>query len=487
HVAAVGAALTILALPLDALIQSAVLLPSKLTSINDLDAVSQNFGGYKNETILTRAVGYTTYQTMTSGKDVWPETFMVNAIQFGQTFSNGPSGYVTAKNIIDCPTGYCQFEKSQTLAVGSQCRQRLKIDYVPGDETKAAYQTLSGTNLRFYLDGYDGVKDQRVAAETYRWFPGVAQGEVSDWSYEKRIFGYNHGPLIARTAMLLDLGNGTDGTVNNGTVAFECILYWTIKTTNIYLNSTTDFLFNETVDFYPMKPWSSDNESSWTLEPEQCVVAGENVTASNTTTFYKENCVYHVGSGSHLGIQTMLTNASTGLTGNLFLIQLANDGTGIWNERNIFTMNLDALSWNMDIESAGQSVAAMWNNIAFGISATIKYTQNLQKQPAERNLVIRGTVSALVIVYRVDWPRLGMPAFIVLCCALFVLYTALLTKKEYAWRRSALPLLFHGLEDHERFAQGDVRDFNVMQDVAKEIRVRLVEHVDANGARFTTQ
>ena len=91
-----------------------------------------------------------------------------------------------------------------------------------------------------------------------------------------------------------------------------------------------------------------------------------------------------------------------------------------------------------------------------------------------------------IFYYSIDWKFLVMPAFVVLSCALSVLYTALQTKNEYAWRRSALPLLFHGLEERERSAHGDLRDINVMQDVAEHMRVRLEEHVDANGARLVT-
>ncbi|KAF3039580.1 hypothetical protein E8E12_008772 [Didymella heteroderae] len=293
NLAAMGAALTILALPIDALIQSAIRMPTKVELVNNLRNLSPEFMEAQNETFLERAVSYTKWQTMTDATDVWPETAMVNAIQYGLGFINGPSDYVKTQTIVDCPTGYCDFTKAQTLSVGYECMYRDDIVYVPRKGNMAPYQTLPGTDLRLYVEGYRGVTRQRIVAATYSQYP--VPEPILDYPME--YFDNDpllkiKVPLIARTSMMFNWINATGQKALRSTYAMDCALFWKVRT---------------------------------------------------------------------------------------------------------MEMN------------------------------------------------------------------------------------------EYAWRRSALPLLFHGLEDHERFAQGDVRDFKVMQDAAKEIRVRLTEHVDENGARLTTQ
>jgi hypothetical protein len=128
----------------------------------------------------------------------------------------------------------------------------------------------------------------------------------------------------------------------------------------------------------------------------------------------------------------------------------------------------------------------MWSNIAFASSSAVRHTKS-RVEAGILQLTTEGTVWRGIFYYRIDWARLGLPAFVVAFAAFFVLYTAIKTRKEYAWRRSALPLLFHGIEDRERIALGDVRSFLTMHDVAEKLHVKLEEHVDANGARFTTQ
>ena len=429
---------------------------------------------------------------MTSSNDVWPDTPMVNAIQFGLGYASGPNEIVKATTIVDCPGGYCEFNKAQTLSMGYKCVSRSDIIYVPTNGTSVPYQTLPGTNLRFYsegyknVEGYEDVEDQRIAVESYTTYPTPESSPYYPTNeYETDIFGLIQGPLIVRTSMLLDLGNGTDHAVRNGTHAIDCALYWEVASTSMYVNASSNFTLAGTLDPSIVSTYWRDEQDSWVLEPNKCIVEGEEVAASNGT-FYRNNCVFWVDALPHQGLQTMLTDPDYGLMGGLFLLESYQDGTGKWNRRNIFTINMDKASWNRTPQQAFDQINWMWKNIAFAASFTIRRTASVQVN-GFANLHATGTVSALVFYYSVDWVRLTMPAFIVLCCALFVLYTALLTRKEYAWRRSTLPLLFHGLEDHERIAQGDVRDFTVMTDIAKEIRVRLTEHVDANGARFTTQ
>lgn len=444
-------------------------------------------GLYKNETFLERATSYTASQLMTTGDDVWPEPPMINAVSFGQGYGNGLADILKAETIVNCPTGYCQFNTAQTLSIGYQCINRTDIVYVPTNGTSAPYQMLPGTNLKFYLEGNVYAKDQRIAAESYSSWPTKNYPD-----YEQEYFNATHGPLIVRTAMLIDLGNGiSDKSDNNGTFGIECALFWEVKTTQMYVNasdpnSNSSLASHDTPIQFNIDHGNASEDALWLLTPKTCIVEGREVAVSSDE-YYMDNCVHLVGRKAALGLQNMLMDLQYGLMGYLFLSETYANGTVKWTQRNIFTININRSSWNQLPAAVFDNIKTMWGNIAYAASFTVRRTKSVQTKGGAAKLYVTGSTSALVFYYSVDWARLTMPAFIVLCCALFVLYAALLTRKEYAWRRSALPLLFHGLEDHERFAQGDVRDFNVMQDIAQEIRVKLTENVDANGARFITQ
>lgn len=455
-----------------------MLLPSKLETVNKLNEQSQNFGGYSNETWLARALTYNRYQTMTSGDDLWPDIPMVNAVQWGLIYSNGLSDIAEATTVVDCPTGYCDFNKAQTLSVRHKCSRRSDIVYEPGNGTFAPYQTLPGTKLKFFTRGAKEFEEHWITA-------------ASDTTYPKRgkngtIFGNKQDALIVRTSMMINLGDGADKNVDNGTFAVDCALWWTVKTTHMYVNATKSFQLSGKDDNSIEVNLRRNSGGTLYLDPQTCIVEGQKIPFRNETSYYDE-CQFRVGREAQIGLKNLLTDEEYGLRGNMFLVQSYANGTKRWSRRNPFIANLWYSSYNESPETALKLIDAMWANIAFAASYTARRAQSVRQGKPSQNLYVTGTVSALVVYYKIDWRRLTLPALIVFCCALFVLYTALFTRKEYAWRRSALPLLFHGLEDHERHAQGDVRDFNVMQDVAKEIHVRLTEHVDANGARFTTQ
>lgn len=496
NIAAVGAALTILALPLDAVIQSAIKLPLATTPVSRLDPVSRNISGYKTDVFVERATSYKAFQTMTAGNDTWPETPMINAVMFGQGNTNGLNDFLKSTTMVNCPTGYCEFDNAQTLSIGWQCTNRSDIQYQPSvvnDDgvPTAPYQWLPGVpDFKFYLEGNVYAKQQRIAAQSYKEWPA----EEDFPTYEKDIFGINHGPLIARTVMALNLGNGSDDESlkdSNGTYAIECGLFWEIKTTQLYVDVSDPITDGDLSSRDTDITWhttSKDGEDgvAWLLTPEECIAENKTVPVSDSA-YYYDNCIHLVGQKAADGLQNMLTDYYYGLTGYLFLSKQFPNGTYQWTERNLFAINMERMTWNKSREEAWSHITDMWSDIAFTTSYIVRQTASVLSERPNAKLWIKGKASVLVFYYSVDWPRLGIPAFIVLCCTLFVLYAAIVTRKEYRWRRSALPLLFHGLEDRERYAQGDVRDFSVMQGVAKSIRVRLTENVDENGARLTTE
>lgn len=226
------------------------------------------------------------------------------------------------------------------------------------------------------------------------------------------------------------------------------------------------------------------------MVPNECIVENRTV-AVNNDTYYNDNCKYRVAEQSHSAIRNMLNDMSLDLVADLTDEQRKQRPDGswsyTWNHRNPSTTNLNNAR-HSDESYMIRSIEAMWDNMAFASSENMRRASSYTfDNKTLKFMYIKGTMQVPIFYHSIDWKSLVMPAFVVLLCALFVLHTALRTKNEHAWRKLALPLLFHGLEDGERSAHGDLRDFTVMQDVAENMRVRLEEHVDNNGARLVTQ
>jgi hypothetical protein len=468
-------------------------MPSRLERVDQLRDPPLEFRNYANTTFLRKSTSYSEFQMITNPDDVWPEVAMVNAIQYGLGYSNGPGQFMQVITGVYCPTGYCKFPKMQTLDIEYVCRLRNDVIFVQGNPGYASYQTLPGTDVRLYVNGYKDVLKQQIAVKSYsKWPTDRTDPAYPIGNYERDVFNWTRGPLIARTSMLFNYEPSYNVDAKDNTYGIDCALYWNVRTTTGYVNSTSNFTLAWEDDTSIVSNFGQLDNGDVSLTPLECVVNGGRVPqqheSSYNDTYYLDNCKYRISNKAHVGLQSMLTDSHSGLTGNLSLMHII-PGTNqsVWNKRDLFIMNLAASTWQMTPEQALISVTTMWQNMAYCAGNTVRSARRVYTNGLWTYLTVDGTISALVTYYLIDWPRLSAPAFIVLSCALFVVYTAILTRKEYAWRRSALPLLFHGLEDHERCAQGDVRDFNAMQDVAKEIRVRLTEHVDDTGARLTTQ
>jgi hypothetical protein len=505
NIATIGAALTILALPMDALIQSAIRMPSKLELVEKLRNSPPEFQNYRNLTFLRRSSTYATVQIMTDFDNIWPEVTMVNAIQYGVGYSLGLAEFMQITDAVYCPTGYCEFPQMQTLDIESACRLRHDVEFIQGDADTASYETLPGTDLALYADGYtldngyddsEDVANQQIAVQSYSTWPRErTEPAYPTDNYERNIFNWTLSrPLITRTSMLINRQGVDNGDTRNSTYGIECALYCKVKTTTGYLNDTSKYnlAWDDDTSIETNFAWiNTSTDANLALIPSKCIVDGDQVPHPNESsyndTFFKDNCIYWVPNKTNVALQAMLKHPWYGLNGDLKLMRTIPDtDQSVLNERNSFMMNLEVVTRGTPNQTLF-GVADIWQNMAYFAGNTVRNAKSVQSNGSLTNLGVQGTMSDLVTYYSVDWARLSVPAFIVLSCALFMVYTAVHTRREYAWRRSALPLLFHGLEDHERHAQGDVRDFNAMQDAAKNIRVRLTEHVDDTGARLTTQ
>lgn len=273
----------------------------------------------------------------------------------------------------------------------------------------------------------------------------------------------------------------------------ECALYWEVVTEQAYINEVSKFqLDSETKDvnftFTDGNNKTKGRESLWDLHPDKCIVDGKEIPPSDSD-FYKLNCVYSVQQETGRAIQNFLLDDRDGFVGDSWL-KSWNKTTGDkeWTRTNTFVTNVYEAAISSDWDDAFSSYETTWGNIAFMTSYLVRKgnTTALDGNSSEP-LNTTGTVFHPVYYYSIEWPRLIMPAIILLSAAGFVLCTAILTWHEFSWRKSSLPLLFHGLEDREKAAIGHIEDYPSMQYIAENLHVRLTEHVDDQGARFTTQ
>jgi hypothetical protein len=64
------------------------------------------------------------------------------------------------------------------------------------------------------------------------------------------------------------------------------------------------------------------------------------------------------------------------------------------------------------------------------------------------------------------------PVLLIVGSAIFS-FTVAYTSREHLWKKSNLPLLFHGLGTREREMFGEIEDYIDMRDTAKRLTVKL--------------
>lgn len=480
--------------------QSAVKIRSDI-QVND-EPILYEGQEITNVTYMPRSTLYdqydvvdTTFVKTAGSMPVWPRSWMINSIKFGTQFSNGLNTIIDPITKIPCPTGYCQFKKAQTLAVSYSCVDRTsEIVTVPetaGAKRQATYQTLPGTQNRLY---YKGAYFSNISYER-QFINALSYSSWPNESYSDGLFGVGLGPLIVRTAMLINLHPIDDTSslsaaqLADKTIAVECALYWTIRTMTEYSDETSNLTLSSTNS--PV-PFHFDQDADlpgvqWVLEPKECIVEGETVSKNDNVTFYNENCMYHIGKNGSSALTNFFfdydqqTGMGSGFIGNSYVVDSESQ---IYTRLNDFVTNLGGLIQSTRSGTL-RAIESMMSDITFGMSTSVRRLNSFMPGQTDiKFLKTSGTMYRPIFFYEIDWPRLGVPAFVVAFATLFVVYTAIMTRKQYRWKRSTLPLLFHGLGDRERVAMGDVTSLVTMNDIAENLRVRLEGNAGINGARF---
>lgn len=84
-----------------------------------------------------------------------------------------------------------------------------------------------------------------------------------------------------------------------------------------------------------------------------------------------------------------------------------------------------------------------------------------------------------VMRFHVHWPIMSFPFIVVFGSALFTFLVAR-QARQHLWKKSNLPLLFHGLGRRERESCGEIEDYIDMRTKARDIKVKLLTTADGH-------
>lgn len=467
-----GAALTILALPLDALIQSAVLLPQKrqLNTVpyprSDLETPITNI------TTLPRTNVYSQYRAGESDDDPWAATSMLNAVKFGVSYMTGLDNTAGDKGIVDCPTGYCDFGQFQTLAIKHRCIDRSNDIQEEGAD-HYPYLTLPDTDLRLYHKG-----GMRNGTGSYQQMLITAQSYPDQPTNTTDI---KLPALIARTAMIVKPRDGAG--LWDKAVAVECSLRWSLRTLSGEVDQATSSSvienpLNETTmaGSWDVNDDPANKNLAFVLEPTTGCWVNNTAIFRGNNTLYNEECLYRITKKAHQGIQKLLCDSTDGLVGDYILVSRNETADKNYLTRmNHFINNINTLMTE-NRTAYISNLEGVFQNIAWSMTRVARVDSGVDPKFA------LGLVYSYVFVYHVIWSRLAFPAIVVFSCNVFFIVTAVLTAGDYGWRRSNLPLVFHGLGGVEGESRGPVKELADMEAVAEKMIVRLGETPE--GARL---
>lgn len=456
----------LLALPMDAFIQSSVLLPQRLQPSTRTYPALNN----QNTTTLPIATYYNDSQTFDSSINMYASTGMIDSVITGIVWLKVQRSLFTGGSPGSCPSGYCEFGVYQTLGITSQCVDRSKdIIIIPGGQNKT-YLTLPGADGLQLVNNFD---DGYVAVKSYDT-PSTVPVDADS------------GPLLTRTAMIINTWD------NDTALAMECSLYWVVKSMTAYANrsSTGEILESEPTNLqathYEANPETSDNATAFRLWPGTgCYYNNHTVTQSKDPDLYAKHCVYGVSKASHKGIQRFIMEDQDGFHGvSEFLGDNNATNESTWSVTNNYINNI----YDFSYDNRNQSklyVEIMHFTIALFMTRHVRVQGGI---PNEDNTelyagFVTGKMSEAAFYYKIAWVRLIYPAVIVLASAIFVLVTALKAKRDLQWRRSNVPMMFHGLSEVERDTCRFEPDLLKMEHAATNMQVKLVDGHE--GVRLT--
>lgn len=421
---------------------------------------------------VPRTNRYEWWQDQSSGTDMGdqlPIAAVQAAVDYGLSYGFAYEGAqpVTAPN---CTSGQCRFGQYQTLGVDTICAN--VTDKIQSDEKYYYLPSNAGldTTLPLPIDGGLINSTTSYLYPDSNWFPRLN----------------DIGPLISNTYII----GHWNGSLNQPPFAIECVLFWTIIAFNsetVYGNWNENWLGNWTVK-HPINQTSPRQTEDIIMTPPYCYVNGTNVTNYYSMDVLdpidgQSECVYTVKYMAQYALQNYIGNPAYGLNGDY----IQGSCPECFLSKNKFAGYLaQLLDYSPSGDPVGDISEYIFQNLAYFLTGTIRQLPRGMNSLS----VMKGvyTIPSQGVMldfdrFRVRWAVMTYPAVLIMSCALFT-YTVAKRSHEHIWKKSSLPLLFHGLSRGDRFAVTNIENHTEMKDKAKTMYVRFAN--TAEGLKFVT-
>jgi hypothetical protein len=435
----------------------------------------------KNESSIAvnRTNRYEVSTRQTSGDglgDQLPAPQVIGAVPAGLSYGMSVDSFTTGLEAANaavapnCPSGDCIFGPFQTIGTGHIC-QNIS-NQIQRDGTNWFLPENAGLPNRLYLSHENGI----VNTTTTDLYPD------SEW------FPVGHlGPLISNTYILADLYDPP--------FALECALFWSVYTITSKVNSTVGYSEYR----YDSKTWpiqwnwtdtsihtTTNQTNDIVLTPPHCFVNGAHIDNINDPKVLdphdnQSECVFTVSALAHHGLQNYMLGSAYGPVGSY---QMVNKPAcqNCFEATAAFVFYLDALMKDAKAQNPSDSqdqAMDLIDNILF-TSLDNSLMNAFRLVPRMRNASDPSTkywmpcqgVQYDVPRFYVIWGVMAYPLMLMAGCTLFLLAVAL-KSRDNIWKRSSLPLLFHGLSPQDRASIGNIQDYGHMKEKAKWLDVHF--------------
>jgi len=450
HLAGVGALLTVFSLILETVVAQSIYLDYN--------------GGplpYQNASwSVPRTNRYEWWKDLVSNDEMdgqVPIVAIQAAVDYGVSYSMSYEG-ANPLAAPDCPTGYCEFGPYQTLGIDSMCAD--------------ISDKIESNGQDFYIPSNAGLSSPLSLAKDGGLINATISFQYPDVDWFPHL--YNVGPLISNSYII----SAWNASLGRAPFAAECLMFWTIFKNNASFDPYGSFdeisMSNWTAK-YPVNQTAYAQETDIIMTPPECYVNGSVVTERNLAEVADpvdgiSECVYFIRAYAQYALQNYLGNSVYGLVGDYV------DGPcdGCYRMSNKFPAYLAQL---LDYAPTSDPVADIDNYI---FSSLAYFMTAAVRQLPRRAIAITGrdgtyTMPAQGIMFDVDrfrvrWAVMIFPTFLLIACALFALDVAI-RSREHIWKRSNLPLLFHGLSTRDRAQFGEILEYGDMKERAKLMNV----------------
>lgn len=421
---------------------------------------------------VPRTNRYEWWQYESSGAEIGdqiPIAAVQAAVDYGLSYGFSWEGDQPVRE-PNCTSGNCDFGPYQTIGVDTICIDISDKIQSNGQDYYIPANAGLDSDLPLPIDGGLINSTTSFLYPDTDWFP-----RLNDL-----------GPLISNTYII----SNWNGSLNQPPFAVECILFWTVIT---YESETLGGYWNETslsnwTANYPINQTSFGQVNDITMTPPYCYVNG-----SSITDYYSEDvldpidgmseCIYTVKYMAQYALQYYLANPAYGMNGDY----VSGSCSQCFLAKNKFAGYLaQLLLYSISGDPVGDIQVYMFENLAYFLTTTIR-------QLPRGTMAVQGmngayTMPSQGIMYDFDrfrarWGIMTYPTLLIVSCAAFV-FTVAMKRRDRVWKKSNLPLLFHGLGQEDRVSVANIEEYAEMKEKANEMYVHFAN--TAEGLRMVS-